>query len=727
MKIGIGNRATDTDIRVQDLSFAEFAEKLRKPKIGPKDGLYVLRGGLMKAPVRENANLLEAELVVIDGDGSFDGATGDVLTAVDPDDGEIKGNSTPIETAKAALDGMGVPYVLHTTHSHRPGIINRWRAYIPARMTSQEELNATVDHVIEQFHARGCYVEANKESRTWAQPWYTPRCKAEYLDSYQYFARLEGVDLDVAGAVAAAKLQQQATEAARKQQQRHSPKQDAKGDGPIDTFNNAATIGLVRQMLEDAGYKFAYKRGDSLRFMAPQSETKTAGVVVLKGKQRGDVVIYSHHGAHDPLSGRLNDAFGLLTRLRHNGDQEAALAEAMQAINWKKRADPLADFDSLEIDAEDFTKARADAEKPAGPKGPLFIPAKAFAEGWKAAEYLVDGLIQRGYCYSLTSPTGHGKTAVILTLAACLGTGRSFGGADTVPGRVGYFAAENPNDVQARWIGLQEHMGFDDANVFFCPETVDLKTTFDRVTAEAEAAGGFDLIVVDTSQAFFSGTDENSNAEMVAHAKAMRKLSTLPGNPCVIILTHPVKNPSKDNLLPRGGGGFLAEVDGNLTIWNDGGNLELHHQGKFRGAGFAPLNFVLKPVTPARLVDAKGRQIPTVVAEYVTEAQYSVLLEDFAKDQDKVMLMILESEGKATVAEMCRRAGWVSKGGLENKAKVHRLIASLKGAKLVGSRRGGKPYLTAAGEEEIKAKAQALGIRTKGRRKPPEDDDDSTF
>lgn len=714
MKLGIGSRANDTELRVQDMTFAEFAEKLSKPKIGQKDGLYLIRGGLMHEAKRADANLIEAELVVIDGDSAFDAETGEILPGA-PEFG----------IAAAAFRRSGLAYVIHTTHSNRPGK-PKWRAYVPAHMTDPAQLEPCVTQLVESLNADGCYVTQTRECSAWSQAWFTPRVPTEEaLEWFQFDAVIDGRAFDVEAAVNAYHRRSKVEGTVAKTRER--PQQGVHGDGPIDTFNKAATIGLVRQMLEDAGYKFAFKRGDSLRFMAPSSETRTAGVVVLKGKQRGDIVIYSHHGAHDPLSGRLTDAFGLLWHVTHRGNQEAALEDAMCAVNWKKKADPLADFDALEIDAEDFAKARADAEKPAGPKGPLFIPAKAFAEGWKAAEYLVDGLIQRGYCYSLTSPTGHGKTAVILTLAACLGTGRSFGGAETMPGRVGYFAAENPNDVQARWIGLQEHMGFDDANVFFCPETVDLKTTFDRVTAEAKAAGGFDLIVVDTSQAFFSGTDENSNAEMVAHAKAMRRLSTLPGTPCVIILTHPVKNPSKDNLLPRGGGGFLAEVDGNLTIWNDGGNLELHHQGKFRGAGFAPLNFVLKPVTPARLVDAKGRQIPTVVAEYVTEAQYSVLLEDFAKDQDKVMLMILESEGKATVAEMCRRAGWVGKGGVENKAKVHRIIGTLKAAKLVGARRGGKPYLTAAGEEEIKAKAQALGIRTKGRKKPVQDDDDSTF
>lgn len=708
------NGARDTDLVPKEYTWDQLAQRLARPSVGEKDGSYLIRGGQLREPKRGDENLLRADLLVIDGDSRFDPETGEILTG-----------APPIEAAKAALDKLGYRYIIHTSFSYVPGELWKYRIYIPAAIPDTMTLSAAVNMVIEQLNTNGCPINDVKENHVWSQPWYLPRCRPEYVDAFKCFASLVGKDVDIGAAVAVQKART-AAEAVVKAQQELPPRERTyTGESPIEAFNRQAGFATVRVLLENAGYKFAGKRGDVMRFIAPGSESGTPGVTVFKGSQRGDLVTYSHHGGHDPLSHRLTDAFGLLTRLRHGGNEEAALAEAKEVTGWKpgEREVNLDDFE--EVDPSTFREPPRRAE--AGPQGPLFILAKAFADGWKPAEYLVDGLIQRGYCYSLTSPTGHGKTSVIMTLAACIGTGRQFAAAETLAGRVGYFAAENPNDVQARWIGLQEHMGFDDANVWFCPETIDLKTTFDKVSAEVEAAGGFDLIVVDTSQAFFTGTDENSNAEMVAHAKAMRKLTTLPGNPCVIILTHPVKNPSKDNLLPRGGGGFLAEVDGNLTIWNDGGNLELHHQGKFRGAGFAPLNFVLRPVTPARLVDAKGRQIPTVVADFVTEQQYEVLLEDLATDQDKVMLMILSGEGRTSVAEMATRAGWKTPGGLPLKSKVHRLITQLKAAKLVSSRRDGRLELTPAGEREIKAKAKALGLRTKARNEPENDDDDSRF
>ena len=72
----------------------------------------------------------------------------------------------------------------------------------------------------------------------------------------------------------------------------------------------------------------------------------------------------------------------------------------------------------------------------------------------------------------------------------------------------------------------------------------------------------------------------------------------LPGSPTVITSCHPVKNADPDNLMPRGGGAFLAEVDGNLVcIGQPGGSLvKVHWHSKFRGPDFTPVPF--KPGFP---------------------------------------------------------------------------------------------------------------------------------
>jgi hypothetical protein len=73
-------------------------------------------------------------------------------------------------------------------------------------------------------------------------------------------------------------------------------------------------------------------------------------------------------------------------------------------------------------------------------------------------------------------------------------------------------------------------------------------------------------VVVDTSTAYFSGDDENSNVQALEHAKWLRSLSTrIPANPTILVCCHPTKNSGEDALVPRGGGAFLNELDGNLA------------------------------------------------------------------------------------------------------------------------------------------------------------------
>ena len=58
---------------------------------------------------------------------------------------------------------------------------------------------------------------------------------------------------------------------------------------------------------------------------------------------------------------------------------------------------------------------------------------------------------------------------------------------------------------------------------------------------------------------------------------------------------HPTKNPDMDNLLPRGGGAFLNEMDGNLVAIKNNSVVTVHWHGKFRGPDFAPIRSSCRP------------------------------------------------------------------------------------------------------------------------------------
>jgi hypothetical protein len=243
----------------------------------------------------------------------------------------------------------------------------------------------------------------------------------------------------------------------------------------------------------------------------------------------------------------------------------------------------------------------------------LLFSSAEFVKGFVPPDYVIDGIIQRGFLYSLTARTGDGKTALALLLAACIDLGIPFGGHATEKGRVLFFAGENPTDARARWIATGVVMSLDTSksNVHFTDGIFKISELRQHLTEEVEKIGPVDMIIVDTSAAFFEGKDENDNVAAGNHARMLRELTKLPGTPAVVVNCHPVKNAADDNLCPRGGGAFVNEVDGNLTCLRDANVVTLHHQVKFRGVDFAAINFILLTDTYDCLRDKKGRPMPT--------------------------------------------------------------------------------------------------------------------
>jgi hypothetical protein len=328
-----------------------------------------------------------------------------------------------------------------------------------------------------------------------------------------------------------------------------------------------------------------------------------------------------------------------------------------------------------------------------------------FVAGFVPPEYVVVGLLQRRFFYSLTGQTGAGKTAIMLLLSASVALGKPFAGKDTKPVRVLYLAAENADDVRMRWIAFAQNLDFDvaDVEVYFVEGRFSLSRSLQVLRTEAERHGGeFGLVVVDTGPTFFEGKDENENKQLGDHARLLRSLiDTIPGQPCVVANCHPTKNAQPDQLIPRGGGAFLAEADGNLTAAKTDSTVELHWQGKFRGADFAPMQFLIRTVTHEDLKDSGGRLLPTVIAEHISDQTRDDIAAAAHKDEDAVLAFVA-SNPTASYAAIATAMGWKLFSGDPHKTKAVRCIRALLKAKLVRQTRAGRYKLTEEGEEELK-------------------------
>jgi hypothetical protein len=212
--------------------------------------------------------------------------------------------------------------------------------------------------------------------------------------------------------------------------------------------------------------------------------------------------------------------------------------------------------------------------------------------------------------------------------------------------------------------------------VHLIPGRFKISQLIERIRQEVIQIGGVSLLIIDTSAAYFEGEDENSNVQLGTHAARMRGLN-LAGGPCTIINCHPTKNAADDALVPRGGGAFVAEVDGNLTARNDDMTVELHWQEKFRGPDFPPMHFLLNEVTHERLVDSKGRLVRTVVATHLSDTAKEDMLKAAGRDEDE-LLKVLRNNAGASLTDLAKLLNWLTAKREPSKSKVQRVLNRLK-------------------------------------------------
>lgn len=397
----------------------------------------------------------------------------------------------------------------------------------------------------------------------------------------------------------------------------------------------------------------------------------------------------------------------------------------------------LPDLDSV---VEDH-KRRKNAVPPKGQVKPAHQKPKLvsfgdFIRDFKVPDYLIEGIVQRRYLYTLTAKTGDGKTAVALRIGIDVATGNPVGSRPVEPGRVLIMVGENADDVRARLIVMAATL---DLDVEALPITLvegpfDLQDTFECIREQIEQIGPVALIIVDTAAAFFQGDDDNNNVQAGEFARSqLRPLTTLPGGPAVIVPAHPTKGATRESLVPRGGGAFLNEVDGNLRLWSNGeGVTELHWAGKLRGPIFEPIQFALEPVTHDVLRDSKGRLMPTVMARALTDQEAERLRSTLRVDEDGVLDAMNEFPA-GSLTDWCRFLGWVRPvTGEPQKSKIIRRLETLERDKLVRKVRD-RWILTGLGENEAirgsAGRAAARNIiasaeaKSRGNQEPAEDTD----
>jgi hypothetical protein len=328
-------------------------------------------------------------------------------------------------------------------------------------------------------------------------------------------------------------------------------------------------------------------------------------------------------------------------------------------------------------------------------KGGLLTSA-AFMQTMRPPDYLVDGLLLRGATYTLTGKTGHCKTLTALMMAIKCARGDWFCGRKCKQGSIAFFAGENPDNVKMQWYSMCASMNVDPTSlpVYWYEGVFDLDEAREKLRQALRDIPDLCLCIFDSLQAFFMGDDDNQNMAMLATATAFREMSAgHPMRPVNLILAHPVKNATQDNLLPRGGSSLTNELDGNLTVWREeNGIVTLHWLGKFRGVPFDPIKLQTELIKPEGLVDSDGNQMPCTVIRPLGEMREAEIVRQ-TNDRAIKMLVALQANPRATQAELGVAIG-------ASRATAGRDLENLKKQKLIRTFSSGVKF-TRAGEEAL--------------------------
>ncbi len=264
--------------------------------------------------------------------------------------------------------------------------------------------------------------------------------------------------------------------------------------------------------------------------------------------------------------------------------------------------------------------------------------------------YAIDGILPGGSIYTLTGKTGSGKTSVAQALALSAISGRNLIDFDVESGRVAYIVLENPTDFRMKLAVNAYVHGVDRAQLNEKLAILDMHLphaeVMELLRIDAEENGPFRLVFYDTFQAGFAGAQFNDNVDVLRHAQQLRGLTSLPGNPATLVPAHPVKNATKDNLLPFGGGATVNEVDGNLTLWAENGLIELGWT-KVRGPEFEPRFFKIEQLGSPEILDSKGRTPLLPLLRKVSQ-EAAAQKEQAAIETTRALLWIIAADPNGT-------------------------------------------------------------------------------
>ena len=181
-------------------------------------------------------------------------------------------------------------------------------------------------------------------------------------------------------------------------------------------------------------------------------------------------------------------------------------------------------------------------------------------------QWIVKGVFPKAEVGVVFGSPGSGKSFFVLDLALNVALGRQWRGRRVKPLRILYLAAEGGGGVALRLRAYAEHHGVDLAGIKFgvmnSQPNFLVEDDVGEVVRAIVAAGGADLIIVDTLAQVTPGANENGAEDMGKALANARQITSATGA-MVLLVHHSGKDQSRG---ARGWSGLRAAADVEIEV-----------------------------------------------------------------------------------------------------------------------------------------------------------------
>lgn len=224
----------------------------------------------------------------------------------------------------------------------------------------------------------------------------------------------------------------------------------------------------------------------------------------------------------------------------------------------------------------------------------------------------VKGVLPRAGLVVVYGASGSGKTFAVLDLVAAISRGVDWRTRRVHQGRVAYICAEGAQGFIRRLMAYGQVFGRSGIRTLTAaPNFMDVKDP-KKVIDAIRAAGGADIVVVDTLAQVALGGNENAAEDMGKVLKACRGIHASTGA-TVLLIHHSGKDESKG---ARGWSGLRAAADAELEVLREGEQRTLGVTKMKDGDDGGSFSFTLREVPLFDEVDADGEVVTSCVVEH---------------------------------------------------------------------------------------------------------------